>query len=148
MLSDRDWEIRLAVYLHIVAHGQPPTYAEVALDLNLPAEEVRHAFRRLHEQHALFLAPGTDAVLMANPFSAIPTAFRVEARGRRYWANCAWDSLGIPAALHADGWIEAMSAYSGQPMRYAIVGGALRAGEGVVHFSLPFRHWYDDLIHT
>ena len=43
---------------------------------------------------------------MANPFSAIPTAYRVHAAGRSWFANCAWDAFGICAALHTDGRIE------------------------------------------
>ena len=43
---------------------------------------------------------------MANPFSAVPTAYRVLARDRWWYANCAWDAFGVCAALHADGRIE------------------------------------------
>ena len=34
---------------------------------------------------------------MANPFSAVPTAYRVQAGGRWWYANCAWDAFGICA---------------------------------------------------
>jgi Alkylmercury lyase len=43
---------------------------------------------------------------MANPFSAVPTAYRVHAVGRWWYGNCAWDAVGICAALHVDGSIE------------------------------------------
>ena len=43
---------------------------------------------------------------MANPFSAVPTPYRVQADGRSWFANCAWDAFGICAALHVDGRIE------------------------------------------
>jgi hypothetical protein len=33
---------------------------------------------------------------MLNPFSAVETPHRVEAGGRSWFANCAWDALGIP----------------------------------------------------
>ena len=42
-----------------------------------------------------------------SPFSAIPTQVRARANDRWYWANCAWDMLGVPAALHSDAEIEA-----------------------------------------
>jgi hypothetical protein len=147
-LSDRDWRIRLAVYRYFGANGRPPPYATIARQFDIPAEEVRHAFRRLHEHHALFLDPGTDTIRMANPLSAVPTPYRVYVAGHRLWANCAWDSLGIPAMLHADARVEAVSAYSGGAMTYAIEAGELKAAGGIVHFPLPFRRWYDDLIHT
>jgi hypothetical protein len=84
---------------------------------------------------------------MAHPFSGVPTAFRVEAGDRIYWANCSWDALGIPAALHADARIEAPIGDS-ESMRFAIEAGQVKGWHGVVHFPLPFRHWYDDLIET
>ena len=77
----------------------------------------------------------------------MPTAFRVEAGDRAYWANCAWDALGIPAALHADARIEAplgTASRSGSRIEAELV----QSRDGVVHFPLPFRRWYDDLIET
>jgi hypothetical protein len=148
-VNDQDWAIRLVVYQHFVEHALPPTYVEVAARLNLPAEEVRRAYRRLHQHHALFLDSDAETIRMANPLSAIPTSYCVEVAGRRLWANCAWDSLGIPAMLHSDARIETFFAHSRQAVRYAIQGDELREEvDSVVHFPLPFRQWYDDLIHT
>lgn len=100
------------------------------------------------EGHALFLAPGADEIRMANPLAAVPTPCSVYVDGRGLWANCAWDSLGIPAMLHAAARIEGVFAPSGDAATYAIVAGRLEAGVGVVHFPPPFRRWYDGLIHT
>lgn len=147
-LSEQDWEVRLAVYHRFVATGQPPASSEIARHLGLSADEARQAYLRLHAHHALFLEPGSDTIRMANPLSAVPTAYRVSVDGRRLWANCAWDALGIPAMLHVDARIEARPASSGDPMEYAIVSVALKPAPGVVHFPLPFSRWYDDLIHT
>ena len=49
--------------------------------------------------------------------------------------------------LHADAHIEAVVA-SGDVLTYALASGELTSLCGVVHFALPFRRWYDDLIHT
>src|SRR3712207_8826731 len=59
-------------------------------------------FRSLHDAHALVVDDDGE-LLMAAPFSAVPTPFGVEAAGRRWHANCAWDAFGGCAALHADG---------------------------------------------
>ncbi len=147
-LSERDWQIRLHIYRHLVDHGRPPTFAETARSFAIPADDARQAYRRLHEGHALFLEPSTDAVRMANPLSAVPTPYRVYVDGRRLWVNCAWDSLGIPAMLHVDAQIEAVFTPSGDAATYAITAGHFEAASGVVHFPLPFRQWYDNLIHT
>jgi hypothetical protein len=77
----------------------------------------------------------------------VPTAFRAEVGDHTYWANCGWDVLGIPAALHADAQIEAPIG-DGESIRFAIEAGRLKDWDGLVHFPLPFRRWYDDLIET
>jgi hypothetical protein len=142
-----DWTVRNAVYATILERSVPPTADETAMALGVSPDDVRSAYERLNSRHALFLTPGSHDVRMAHPFSGVPTAFRVEADGRTYRANCAWDTLGIPAALHADARIEAPIG-DGESMRFAIEAGQLKGWQGVVHFPLPFRRWYDDLIET
>ena len=146
-LSEQDWAIRLFVYQHFVDHTQPPTVNETAAHFGLSTEEATNAYQRLHDNHTLFLAPATHDILMANPLSAVETPFKVHINGRRLWANCAWDSLGIPAMLHTDAHIE-VSLSDGKTISYAIENDQLKADGGLVHFPLPFNRWYDDLIHT
>jgi hypothetical protein len=57
---------------------------------------------------------------MANPFSAVPTAYRVHAGGRWWYANCAWDAFGICATLHTDGDIETSCPDCGEVLAVAI----------------------------
>ena len=102
-VRELDLRIRNEVYSSFVRTGDAPSAAETAVALGLAEGEVADAYRRLHEAHALVLQPGTTQVRMLNPFSAVETPHRVEAAGRSWFANCAWDALGIPAALHADG---------------------------------------------
>jgi hypothetical protein len=149
--DDLDWMVRHFVYAHIVEHERPPTVAEAAAGLDIALDRARAAFERLNARHALVLEPGSHNVRMANPFSTVPTGFRIHARGHVYWANCAWDMLGIPAALHADATIEAAcadTADSHTPATLAVMGDAVRGQDEIVHFALPFRQWYDDLTRT
>jgi Alkylmercury lyase len=86
---------------------------------------------------------------MANPFSAIETPYAVTVAGQTYWANCAWDTFGIVAALHADeADIRSVCAATGAPVHLRLAGGAVEGSAAVVHFLVPFGHWYDDLVHT
>ena len=142
-----DWTVRHAVYATILERTVPPTADETATALGVSPDDVRSAYERLNSRHALFLTPGSHDIRMAHPFSGVPTAFRVEANGRTYWANCAWDTLGLPAALHADAHIEAPIG-DGESIRFAIDAGQVQGWDGVVHFPLPFRRWYDNLIET
>ena len=75
--------------------------------------------------------------------------WEVRSKGCSYWANCAWDMLGIPAALHADADVGAEYAEDGSPARLSVEDGRLRGeGGGFVHFPLPLRRWYEDLVFT
>ena len=86
---------------------------------------------------------------MLNPFSAVETPYRVEADGRSWFANCAWDALGIPAALHGEGRIEAECPDCGERLELEVRGGELvSGGELLVHFVVPARRWWDDIAFT
>jgi hypothetical protein len=145
--GDSDPRIRLFVYRYIVEQGRPPTVAETATGMDLPPDDVQAAYGRLQEGHALLLEPGTYTIRMAWPFSGVPTPFRVQARGRSYWANCAWDALGIPALLQSDARIESVFADTGEPATLTVADARVQ-GQGLAHFAVPFRRWYADLVFT
>ena len=149
MTHDRDWDIRRYVYREFALTAAPPNHASIAHAFGVTEVEARESLRRLHEAHAIFLRPGSDDVLMANPFSAVATDYSVHIGETRYFANCAWDSLGIAAALNCDADITARHPLDGEAMRYGVVYDEL-VGEmsGLVHFAKPFRNWYDDLVDT
>lgn len=143
-----DWLVREAVYRHFAWHGERPSRVDLATALGIEPDVAQAALERLHQRHALFLDQTSREIRMANPFSALPTPFRVLAGAQGYWATCAWDAFGIPAALHADARIEAHYAEDGVPVAFAVEAGRVRGPNAVVHFPLPARRWYDDLIET
>ena len=147
--TDSDWRIRRHIYDALVASGRAPDTLGIASHYGISQHEARRALRRLHNAHALVLQPGGDAIRMAHPLSAAPTDYRVLVDGVALYANCAWDSLGIPAMLGRDAAIEARHPLTGDSLRYAIAAGRLRSDAGLlVHFAHPFRHWYDDIVET
>ena len=145
-MDELDLRIRNHVYSSFVRAGRAQTPAEAAAELGLGSVEAQEAYRRLHDAHALVLHPGTTEVRMLNPFSAVETSYRVAAGGREWFANCAWDALGIPAALHADGRIEATCPDCGERLELEVRDGELvRGAELLVHFVVPARRWWDDI---
>ncbi len=142
------WQIRHFVYNHFADTTLPPSVDETAQHFNVGIEEVGELYRELHERHAFFLEPDTLSIRMANPFSGIPTDFRVHANGKTYYANCAWDMLGIPAALHTDAVIEAVCTESNETVQLEINNGQITNYDLLIHFPLPFARWYDDLVFT
>jgi len=143
-----DTRVRLHVYYHLLGSGRAPTAAETAVALGANEGEVHDARRRLHDAHLLVLAPGSTEVLMANPLSAVPTAFEVDAGGRTWYGNCIWDSLGVAAMLGVDATVRTPCPCCSEPMSVRVESQALAPSEGVVHFAVPARHWWDDIGYT
>lgn len=148
-LTETDWDIRLHVYEAIAASGHAPSARELGARFGISPTEARRALQRLHEAHALVLEAGSGEILMANPFAAAPTNYRVFSGKTAYFANCTWDSLGIPAMLGVDARIEARHPLSGELVEYGVEQGELMGGRNVfVNFAKPFRQWYEDIIDT
>jgi hypothetical protein len=151
------WQIRHFVYNHFAETTLSPSVDITAAHFNTSTEEAGEYYKELHNRHAFFLEPKTLTVRMANPFSGIPTDFKVYANGKTYYANCAWDMLGIPAALHTDANIETVCTESNDSVQLEIQNGQIMKSRSeakwtnhqlLVHFPLPFACWYDDLVFT
>jgi Alkylmercury lyase len=139
-----DSALRLVIYDEIVRTGETPVVATLARLVGASLDDVRASLRRMHDAHMLVLEP-TGEILMANPFSAVPTPFVAEVGGSRWFGNCVWDALGIIATLHADGRVLASCGSSGERMELSVSDGVL-AGQGIVHFALPARRWWEDIV--
>ncbi|MDQ3067064.1 MAG: alkylmercury lyase family protein [Actinomycetota bacterium] len=148
-MNELDLRIRNHAYASFVRDGRAPAAADSAAHFGLSEEEAAQSYLRLHDAHALVLEPGTTTIRMLNPFSAVETPHRVESGGRSWFANCAWDALGIPAALHADGRIVSLCPDCEEPLELEVRDGELtRGADLLVHFVVPARHWWDDIAFT
>ena len=141
--------VRLAVLERTIASGQVPTAGEIAAELDMPIAMVQEAYAKLGEGHVFVCEPDDPSRLrMANPFSAVPTAFKVSARGGSYYGNCVWDSLGIVSLLGGEGVVETSCPDCSEPLSLRVTGGKLVESDSVVHFSVPARRWWDDIVFT
>ena len=134
-----DVELRRRILAFFAETARAPTPVDV--------DATQDDYRRLERAHALFL-DADGAIVMASPFSGVPTAYTAEADGRSWAANCAWDGLGILAALGRDGAVQTTCSDCGEPLALDIRGGQLAETEAVAHFLVPAAAWYDDLVHT
>lgn len=145
--SATDSAVRLLVYETLAERGVAPPRCEIARVMELPIEAVASSFERLAAAHVLVLDEAGE-VLMAMPFSAVPTKFRVRAGAQAWWANCAWDALGIAAALDRDVDVATECPDCGAPLELSVRNGSVTPTEGVVHFAVPAAHWWDDVVFT
>ena len=106
------------------------------------------ALGRLHERRMVVLEPDRPEIRMAIPFSAVPTPYRVEAGGRSWFANCAWDAYGILAALGVDGHISSSCPDCGEPIEIDVVDRRPEPADDVFHVLVPARSWWEDIVFT
>jgi hypothetical protein len=143
-----DRKVRLHVYGHFLLHEGPPTLREIASTLRVTSEEVAASLLRLDRAHALVLRPESCEILMAMPLSAVPTSFEVGVRNRRWWANCAWDALGVPAMLNSDAEISTFCPDCGEPISISVKAGEVQGDAELIHFAVPAARWWDDIEFT
>ena len=148
IISEFDLQVRYQIYRFFADNCTAPSYQQVANLLNAENENVRASFHKLHERHMIFLESNTDSIRMANPFSAIPTRFKVTSGNKQWWANCAWDSVGIAAALKIDVQIKASYPDTQETVDLQVKHGIVDGKNHIVYFPLPCGQWYDDLIFT
>lgn len=147
-LATFDRAVRLEVYRQFVETGRAPSPASIARAVGSTELETQHAYHRLADGRILVLRSGTSEILMANPLSAVPTAFRVEADGRSFWGNCVWDALGVLAMLHTDGRVTTACGDCDERMVLQVKASRLVAPSGIIHFQVPAAHWWDDIVFT
>jgi Alkylmercury lyase len=115
--------LRAEIFESFARTGAPPELPDSA------------ELRALAEQHVVVL-DDAGRITMAHPFAAErPDATTVHTGGRTWWGNCAWDGLGIAAALGVDD--------------ATITSGGVTVDDAEwFHVAVPARHWWDDIGHT
>jgi Alkylmercury lyase len=145
---DFDTEVKLAVYRDFASTGKAPPVARIASELARSTEEIREAFVRLQRNRVLLLEADGESIRMAPPFSGVPTQHRVEIGRQLYSANCAWDALGIPAALHREAVVHSSCGQSGVPLRLHVGLEGPEPSAWLFHCQVPAARWWEDLVFT
>jgi hypothetical protein len=139
---------KLAIYEHFAATGRRPSVEDLAPRVGVGVAQVREIFRRLQAQRVLVLEKDGESIRMAPPFSGIPTQHRVTAGGVSYHANCAWDALGIPAALHQPATVHSRCEQSMEPLEMEVSDRGPDVSDWLFHCVVPAAQWWDDIVFT
>jgi hypothetical protein len=141
-------DVKLAVYRYFAENGGPPTCDQIAERVGTPVGEVVQAYQRLRAQRVLVLEDDGISIRMAPPFSGVATQHVVEVDSRSYFANCAWDALGIPAALQQPATIHSRCEQSMEALRLEVGLDGPASSDWVFHCLVPAAHWWDDIVFT
>jgi len=143
-----DTTTKLAIYRHFAETGQRPSLEVVAERVGADVSSVREAYLRLRAQRVLVLEADGTSIRMAPPFSGVPTPHVVIVDETKYFANCAWDSFGIPAALHRLGRVHSRCEQSAEPLNLEIGLEGPLPSSWFFHCLVPAAKWWADIVFT
>lgn len=141
-------QVKLAIYRAFAADGRAPDPGSIAGSLNVSVDDVVAAYAKLRADRVLFLEGDGRTIRMAPPFSGVPTQHRVRVGGIEYFANCAWDALGIPAALQREGIVLSRCEQSHEPLTLSVGLGGPAPCDWRFHSLVRASEWWDDLVFT
>jgi hypothetical protein len=76
--AELDIQVRSYVYDQALTLGRLPTRRAICDALGYVQVAIDGSLERLHLAHILVLQPDTQEIVMASPFSAVPTPFLME----------------------------------------------------------------------
>jgi hypothetical protein len=144
-------EVRKYIFDYFLENCRAPVLEEVMRRFGLGREEAARALESLEVAHHVVRVPGTNRILMANPFSALSTPFRVRAGGKDYFSACAWDSVAFHVMLGVDVRVDSFCHHCAEPVQLSLSGGKLASSSSpspLVYLSLPAAEWWDNIVAT
>jgi hypothetical protein len=138
-------QLRTYIYDVLIDRGTPPTIAEIAERFRVAPALVREKIANLKIGKTLIPHPVTGEVWMAGPFAASPTAYRVVGARTSWFANCAWDMLGIPILLGETMRVLTRCAHCDVKVEFDVAPDQPPQRDEIVHFLVPAARWYEDI---
>jgi len=133
---------------YIIDKGFAPTVDILSEILKEDAGDVEKGLYTLQDYHGVLLHPNEPKIWVIHPFSLAPTNFLVKCSHGFWWGNCAWCSLGIAALLHEDLTITTrLGAYDEQVVIH-IINGEIQEKDFYVHFPVPMKKAWDNVMYT
>lgn len=140
--------LHYAIVRHFIEHQHAPSIEQLAAHFGQPREAVIAGLQGLQDYHGVVLQPTSSEVWVTHPFSAAPTNFWVRSAKGGWWGNCAWCSTGIAALVAGDVTITTNLGGEAQRSTVRIENGKLHDDGLLVHFPIPMRNAWDNVIYT
>lgn len=151
MTSELTTNVRLFIFERFLADALAPVVEELMTEFSVSREDVTAALDDLVAARHIALVPGSARILMAFPFSAVTTPFRVQARGRAYFANCAWDAVAFHAMLGDEVRVESFCHHCAAPITIELRDGQatrVEPKETLVYLALRPTEWWENIVTT
>ena len=133
---------------NIVESGCLPDNQILAKTLDVSEDELVAALCELQKEHGVVLHPNDSKVWVIHPFSLAPTPFLVTSKSTSWWGNCAWCSLGVAALVQEDVIISTTIGAESKQVQIHIVNGTIQDKNFLIHFPIPMKKAWDNVIYT
>lgn len=147
-IMDFETQVKLAIYRYFVEFGERPSPADIAERVGVDTAVILDTYRQLAAKRMLVLEADGESIRMAPPFSGVETQHLIEVDGRHYYANCAWDSLGIIAAIQKPGIVHSRCEQTGEPFHLEVGLGGPEPSSWLFHCLVPAAQWWADIVFT
>jgi len=143
--------VRKFIFDHFVDQAAPPVVEQLMTGVSLSRDDATEVLRGLEGARHIALVKGTARVLMAFPFSAVATPFRVTVRDRQYFANCAWDAIAFHAMLGDNLRVDSFCHHCATPIEIEMTDGRaahVEPPDALVYLALRPTQWWADIVTT
>lgn len=152
MTGDLVKEVRKFIYDHFKSFSIPPTLEKIMSKFKKERNEILNALKTLHNDHLIVLDEKINKIMIAHPFSGIPTAFTVKSsQDINYFATCAWDAIALHFTLEQDIEIESFCHDCNDEIRLILSNHQFVSKipeNTIIHFQEPASIWWEDIINT
>jgi alkylmercury lyase-like protein len=142
--------VRKYVMEYFLENERPPLIEEIMQEFDMKRSAAQETLLGIEAEHNLALLPGTHRILMAHPFSAITTPFKVTIGSKKYYANCAWDSVAFHVMLSRDLHIDSFCHHCSEKISIHLENGKAtsKPPEPLVFLSVPAAEWWNSIVNT
>jgi Alkylmercury lyase len=140
--------LHYTILKHIIDEGFAPDLETLSVLLKADPVEVQQQLYALQDYHGIVLHPNNSKIWVIHPFSLAPTNFFVRSAKGEWWGNCAWCSLGVAALLKEDLTISTNLGAHDEQVIIHIINGEVREKNLLVHFPIPMKNAWDNVIYT
>ena len=133
---------------HVIETGHPPALDELSRLVGLSEDETSQGLRDLEAMRGVVLEPGSTRIWSLHPFATTPTAHWISTGAPTFeggwWANCAWCSLAIGAALGEEILIKTSDGGEFDRLEFTVDGPTTSRLDLLMHFPYPPSRWWDN----
>jgi len=138
--------LRRFIYETLIDDGRVLSSGEIATHFGVSPSDALQALREMKIGKTILPDPHTGELWMVGPFSAAETQYSIRAGNRRWFANCAWDMLGVANLVGEPVDIETQCTDCAGPIGLHLEPDDESVGADLlVHFLLPAQRWYNDI---